>query len=147
MPFSLLFSLISLFFGLLFGGIGLFLRQAGLSRDTRCDCVTTGRVSEMRLRHHTGSDGESQLWHPVFQYTALGQAYEQESSTGSSDRRFEVGDPVTIYYNSSDPSEYVVPEDEGSDRFISTIFLGLGILWVVIAAVSFSLYVISARRF
>jgi Protein of unknown function (DUF3592). len=136
MPHFPMFSVFSFCFGLTCLIIGFFVRKGDLARDTRCDCVARGRVSGMRLRKVHTTEGYRDYWYPVIQYTALGRNYEREGPGGYTDRRFEVGDPVTVYYNSSDPCEFILREDGKPSLLLPALFIGFGVLWLVLGALS-----------
>jgi len=50
---------------------------------------------------------------PLFEYEVNGVVYTLESDFGTKEKRFKIGQEITVYYNPENPEEGRVPEDKG----------------------------------
>ena len=77
----------------------------------------------------------SYSWRPVFEYNIGELKFIKESSYGSSQSKYAIGQNVEIYYNPEDYNEYYVVGDT-LPKTLGTIFTIVGIIAIIISIVS-----------
>lgn len=122
--------------GIIFLIIGICMINYRKKKVLRCTSSVWGKVKDIvRQRSHNSDGGYSYSWHPVFEYTIGGLTYVKESSSGSTNSKFAIGQDVEIYYNPEDPHDYYVPNDK-IPVILGKVFTGVGIVAILIALVT-----------
>ena len=123
-------KIISIVIGLMFliGGLIFFFAYDPASYDAQ----GTGTIAEIDEHYETVGD-DTQLEHSVYiDYTVDGKTYEHvdyfEYHTG-----MKVGDPVSFYYMSSDPSQ-IANSDKDKAPLFGLIFAAIGLVVLVVTA-------------
>ena len=120
--------------GVVFIAIGVNMNAKNSELKSNCTAETQGIVADFAVsgenREHEEDGVDERLYHPIFEYEVDNQTYRQQSPIGKKQKRFDVGENVTVAYNPINPSEYYVPADTyGSGA--GTINISLGIFMIV----------------
>ena len=144
--FMLVFGGAWLFFGFIFGGVGLLI----LKKDTRFKSeghVVTGTVLSKQIEEEWNTQAERREYSYVIRYTFQPESgAEITGSTGVTSSEYETfspSQPVEIEYLKSDPSSSRLAGT--SDAAAGWIFFGVGALLTLIGVVS--IFIELKRRF
>ena len=89
--------------------------------------------------HESGYYGEDEdgdivderLYYPIFQYEVNNETYTKQSPTGKGEKRFRLGEEITIMYNPENPDDYYVPADTYAAKAGGTT-MGFGIFMIAV---------------
>lgn len=116
---------------LLFGIIFLivsFVVKAMISSNTKgCNMQTEAIVVDLIEKENDGDI----LYAPVYDYYIGDRSFRAESNVSSTSHP-SIGDTVTIYYDSTDPTRCYIDGEYTVFSIIATVFMCLGILFLVI---------------
>ena len=118
--------------GIIFFTIGIVILKRQKNKIVNCTAKTYGKVIDIVRRTSHSNDGYSYSWHPVFEYEIGGLQYIKESSYGSTQPKFAVGQDIEIYYNPQDHHEFYVAGDT-LPRTLGIIFTCVGIVLIIVA--------------
>lgn len=134
--------IIFIIFGALFVVIGITMTMIQLRLRHVCTIQTQGvvhgikkKVSEDREKDYNGNNVRRTRisYAPIFRYYADNRDIIKESPV-SSNIKFEVGSPVTLFYNPKNVEEYFVLEDKTS-KYAGIFFALFGLGFMVIAII------------
>lgn len=133
--FVILFSGIWFFIGLIFLVIGIVMLNNRKKKEINCTSKTYGKVTDIVRRQRYDSDNRhSSSLYPVFEYNIGDLKFIKESSYGSFQSNYAIGQDIEVYYNPEDYNEYYVPGDS-LPKTMATIFTIIGIVAIIIAIV------------
>ena len=134
--FILIFSGTWFLVGAVFFIIGTALRRNQKKKELNCTMRTWGKVIDIVQRSSRDSDGGySTSLHPVFEYTIGTLRFVKESSYGSSQPKYAIGQSVEVYYDPADYHSYYIPGDALPKR-LATVFTAVGAAAIAVAIVS-----------
>lgn len=107
---------------IIFSSIGIWMQNNRKKKLTHCSSTTMGKVIKIVKRRYGGADSDTEMFHPVFEYSVENQKYVKESKFGTTKKKYEVGQEVEIYYNPNDCEEYYVG-GENTQRNLGIIFV------------------------
>ena len=116
----------------------LYLSQSRKHRV--CTGEAAGTVADYLYK---SVNGEQRTWRPVFEYHVAGKTIRKQSMFGTTEKRFQVGQAVTVRYNPENPQEYYVEELESGGQ-LQKIFLLVGITLLFLGLI---LLFLPVRRF
>lgn len=139
LTFVLIFSGTWLLVGTVFFVIGIALLRNRRKKELNCTSRTYGRVVDMVMRQSHDSDGgyHSSL-HPVFEYTVGALTYVKESSYGSSNPKFAIGQTVEVCYDPRNCHDYYIA-GETLPKTLAKIFIAVGAAAMAVAVISAAL--------
>ena len=121
-------------------GVGFFVQENSLKNE--CTAQTAGVVrdfvSETRSTRSSGGQARRTVvyYHPLVAYTADGVEYVEKSHVGG-DKRYAVGQRVTVFYDPSDPKRFYVLEDASDSSAAPMILVGVGVVLMTIGVAMF----------
>ena len=134
--FVIIFSGIWGLIGIIFSIIGIVMLKNRKSKEINCTSKVYGKVKDIvRHQSYDSHGGYSYSWRPVFEYNIGELKFIKESSYGSSQSKYAIGQNVEIYYNPEDYNEYYVVGDT-LPKTLGTIFTIVGIIAIIISIVS-----------
>lgn len=129
--FGILFALL---FGLVFGGLGIGFSKAAKSDQDYISQGYSSCVGTVVSADGSGSSSSGTSSNTTIAYSVDGLDYQGTLNIYSSS--FVTGDTVTVYYDSSNPNRFEVPElSEAAFGTISTVFSGIGIVFLILFGV------------
>lgn len=135
--FLLVFVILILCFsvlGIIFFVLGLALLNGKKKQQKECTWKTYGKVIDIK-RHEYHTPGEhhrySYAWHPVIEYSIGDLKYIKEHYNGNGTPQYAIGQDIEIYYNSQNPHEYYIANDN-TGKTIGTIFTIVGSGFLII---------------
>ncbi len=108
-----------------FLAIGVYTIISYLLRKRRCTEEVDGMVVEFEDSRKLNSSAK----YTIFQYYVDGITYTQRSKIGSSNNKYRIDEEVTIYYNPTNPNEYIVKNDR-SELWFGVVY-GLGPILII----------------
>lgn len=134
--FVIIFSGTWALVGIIFFIIGILILNNRKKKEINCTSKTYGKVTDIvRHQSYDRNGGYSSSWHPVFEYNIGELKFIKESTYGSSQSKYAIGQNVEIYYNPEDYNEYYIVGDS-LPKTLVTIFTSVGIGAIMIAIVS-----------
>lgn len=134
--FVLIFSSVWLFIGIIFFIIGIAMLKNRKRKEINCTSKTYGKVKDIVRRTSRDGDGSSSSsWHPVFEYEIGELKFIKESSFGSSQSKYAIGQTVEIYFNPEDYHEFYVAEEK-IQKILGKVFTIVGSVLIIIAILS-----------
>ena len=94
-----------------------------------CTGEVQGKVVSYYVSGYYDENSDERLYRPIFEYEADGLVYSQQSAVGKRQKRFAVGEGVTIMYDPSNPDKYYVPADTYAANTWMT-YIGVGIFLI-----------------
>ena len=122
-------ALTFLFAGLCFLFTGWLLLRKRRQAEVRCQGSAWGIVEAI----HFGT--------AVYTYHAGGREMRVRSHYRCRPSPFRVGQRVTVFYDPSDPEVFCVEEERRIGRFLSTLFLGFGVLFLAVSPLAGFLFI------
>ncbi|MCH5282006.1 MAG: DUF3592 domain-containing protein [Lachnospiraceae bacterium] len=122
---------------LIFICVSVIISRFRAKKVKNCTCTTMGRVVDMKYEiSHVGTDDNAPMsaWYPVFEYYVNGISIMRKSHFGTSKPAFQIGQPVTVFFNPAKPEEYYVKEEKTSSLLLK-IFLIVGIVLGAIGSI------------
>ena len=134
--FVIIFSGIWGLIGIIFSIIGIVMLKNRKNKEIKCTSKVYGKVKDIvRHQSYDSDGGYSYSWHPVFEYNIGELKFIKESSYGSSQSKYAIGQNVEIFYNPEDYNEYYVAGDT-LPKTLGTIFTVVGIIAIIISIFS-----------
>lgn len=129
-------GLVFLLNGLLFGGIGLVMRQVNADASAARTATAEATIVDVEARTHTDSDGDvTTSYYPVLEFEDADHVTHRATQNVSSGR-YDVGTKTEVRYDPRDPEgNLVMTRDEGAVGLITTILVIMGGIFAVVGLV------------
>ena len=116
-------------------GVKGFINNNNLVKN--CSETTSGVVTRIVESEVSSDEGTSLMYAPEFEYEVNGQVYKQVSPVKTSKGlvKYKEGSQVTIYYNPSNPNEYLVDGDNPNNTF-AIISVVVGSILAIVAIIN-----------
>ena len=95
-----------------------------------------GEARVVSIERRYNSSSHSSYYFPQLEFMVEGKQYFLKSSVGTSDAKDQEGQQVMVRYNPDNPQQFQI-EGDNAWKILKIVFLSLGSLFVVLAAVLF----------
>ena len=119
-------------FGLLFGGLGMFLWWNDKKKRKECTAEVAGVVKDVGKSVSYKKGKVKNSFRPTFAYSVEGVEYVKQTNTTSGKNHFSEGQKVTVFYDPSKPQRFYVLEEKKLTA-LYMLLVGIGVAVMVAA--------------
>lgn len=129
--FQVTFGLFGGTLAIIFFIIGIVVLRKTNRQKSNCTIKTYGKVVNNIRHKDRDTNGEiKDSWHALFEYNVDDVKCSKESTLGTRQPKYEIGQTVEIYYNPKNCHDFYVVGDT-YPPIIGRILLGIGIITII----------------